>query len=211
MRRLELVVLRPDATRSELSVLCSSARRHGCHAVCVTGARVELAASLLEDSPVKVSALVGFPFGASGPDVKRFEVEAAVDAGAQEVDVVLNHGWLKDGQTAAVLRELRDVREAAEERPVKVIVESGLLTPEDLRTVTTLVGEAEVQFLVTATGCAVRAATPEEVQAVREAAGPELGIKAVGGIGDPALAAALVAAGANRLGVFSLDPFAAPD
>lgn len=206
-RRLEWIALRPNFTRAELEQLCLEAKRSECLAVCVAGSRVELAASILSDSTVKVSALVGFPFGTSDSDVKRFEVEAAVDAGAQELDVVLNHGWLKDANDAAVLRELRDLREAAEERPVKAILELGLLSPDEAGRAGLIAVEAEIQFLVTASGCSPRATTLEEVRALREAVGPDLGLKVVGGIHDLASAEAALAAGANRLGVFELAPF----
>ena len=207
LRRLDLIVLRPDTTQTEFERACREARDAGCQAVCIHGARVALAVALLEESPVKVSALVGFPFGTSDSDVKRYEVESAVDAGAQEIDVVLNPGWIKDRADARILRELRDVREAADERPVKAILERGLFSAEEAARVALIVLEAEVQFLSTATGCSGRPTSIEDILALREAAGPELGLKAVGGVNTAAEAEALIAAGANRLGVFSLAPF----
>lgn len=210
VRRLDLISLRPDAGRSEVEGLCREAREHGCMAVCVPGSRVALAAALLEDSEVKVSALVGFPFGNADGDVKRYEIECGVDAGAQEFDLVVNLGMLKDGNHAALLRELRDGREAAEERPVKAVIELALLSDEELKRVAGVVLEAELQFLVTATGCAVRPTTPGDLLRLREAVGPELGLKAVGMIQTREDAEALVAAGANRLGVFRTGPFLPP-
>jgi deoxyribose-phosphate aldolase len=209
-RRLDLICLRPDASRADYTKLCTDARNHGCQAVCVPGSRVELAVELLADSPVKVAALVGFPFGTADADAKRYEAEAAVDAGAQELEVVINPGLLKDGADRRVLRELRDLREAAEERPVKAILELGLLTPDEARRGGQLTLEAELQFLVTATGCAARPTTVEDLRLLRETVGPELGIKAVGGILTPVSAEALVAAGASRLGVFTLAPLPRP-
>jgi deoxyribose-phosphate aldolase len=206
---MEVLALRPDATRAELEALCARARAAGCLAVGVPGSRVALAAHLLDGSEVKVAALVGFPFGTADADVKRYEVEAALEAGAQEFDVVLHPGLLKEGAEQALLRELRDLREAAEERPLKVILESGLHTHDERRRAAALVLAAEAQFLVTATGCALRPTTPDDVRLLREAAGPELGIKAVRGILTPADAQALVAAGANRLGVLDLAAFTA--
>jgi deoxyribose-phosphate aldolase len=205
-RRIEWIALRPDATRAELVVQLQEALRYECQVVCVTGTRVELAVTHLEDSLVKVAALVGFPFGTSDPDVKRFEVEVAVDAGAHEIQCVMNAGWLKDGSEQAALRELRDIREAAEERPVTAIIEYGLLGSDELRRAVQVACEAEIQFLATATGCAARPTTPEDVRELREWAGPELGLTAVGGIYTPEAAGALVAAGANRVGVFTLGP-----
>lgn len=204
LRRVDVIALRPDATRADLEALCARARKAGCLAVCVPGSRVALAALALDESPVKVSALVGFPFGTADADVKRYEIETALDAGAQEFDVVLHPGLLKEGAEAALLRELRDLREAAEERPLKVIVESGLHTRDELKRAAALVIGAEAQFLVTATGCSGRAATPDDIRFLREAAGPDLGIKAVGGVLTADAALALVEAGASRLGVFDL-------
>ncbi len=203
-RRIELIALRPDAGRTELEGLFKVARQYGCQAVCVTGSRVDLAVACLGDSPVKVAALVGFPFGASDPDVKRYEAEVAVDAGAHEIQCVVNAGWLKDGLDSAILRELRDVREAADERPVTAIIEYGMLGPDEIRRAVQLVLDAEIQFLATATGCAARPTTPDDVRDLRDWAGPELGLTAVGGIYTPEAAGALIEAGANRVGVFAL-------
>lgn len=206
-RRLDLICLRPDASRADYERLCAEARQHACQAVCVPGSRVELAAELLVDSPVKVAALIGFPFGTADGDAKRYEAEAAVDAGAQELEVVIHPGLLKDNADRQILRELRDLREAAEERPLKAILEFGLLTRDEARRAALLTLEAELQFLVSATGCAARPTAPEDIRFLREAVGPELGIKAVGGILNRETAQALVAAGASRIGVFSLAPF----
>lgn len=203
-RRLELGAWRPDTSRADLERLAAEARRFGCLALGVCGSRVELAATLLEDSPVKVSALVGFPFGTSDPDVKRLEVEAAIEAGAQELECVMNHGWLRDGNDRAVLREWRDLREAAEERPVKAVVELALLNPDELRRAVALVRDAELQFLVTATGCAARPTTVEDVARLRDWSGSDLGLKVVGGLAGRGEIEALIAAGANRAGVFDL-------
>jgi deoxyribose-phosphate aldolase len=150
--------------------------------------------------PVKVSAVVGFPLGAADPDVKRFETEAAVDAGAQEIEVVLNIGWLKEGENQLILRELRDVVEAADERPVKVILETALLSQEEKLRACALAVEAEARFISTGTGFGPAGATLEDVKLLREAVGPKFGLKASGGIRDTATALAMVAAGANRLG-----------
>ena len=206
-RRLQVTCFRPDATRQDIEHLCRDARALGCLGVCVTPVRVELAASLLEDSDVRVVGLVGFPFGTSQSDVKVLEVEAAIESGAREVEFVLHPGALRDGNDRAVLREMRDVREAADERPVTVVVEAGLLSPEEVRRACALVLEAEVQFLATATGCAGRAMTLSDLQQLREWVGVELGLKAVGGIGSPEVARQLVEAGASRVAVLDLSGF----
>lgn len=200
-RRLEWIALRPDLTRAELERACALARQQNWWAVCVGGSRVQLAADLLDEAGVRVSALVGFPFGHADPDTKRFEAEAAIDAGASELDIVLNLGWIRDRDEKRLLRELRDIRDIAENRPVKAVIEWSLLADDDLRLAARVVLEAEAQFLVNATGCAVRPATPDEVRRLREWVGPELGLKTVGGVHARRDAEALVAAGANRIGL----------
>ena len=116
-RALEHTLLRPDATAADIDRLCDEACAHGFHCVCVNGSRVVQAYARLQDTPVKVAATVAFPLGAMDLDCKRFETEAAIDEGAHEIDVVLNIGRFLDGDYAYVLRELRDVVEAADERP----------------------------------------------------------------------------------------------
>src|SRR5437588_3089052 len=130
-RRIDPTLVKPEATRQDIVRLCAEAREHGFHGVCVNGSRVELAYALLEDTERKVTGLVGFPFGAMDTDAKRYETEVAIDHGAHEIEMVLNIGRLKEGDRSYVLRELRDIAEAAEERPVNVILETGLLTAEE--------------------------------------------------------------------------------
>ena len=130
-RHIDHTLLRADATAADIQQLCAEAREYHFWAVCVNPSRVALAGSLLEDSDVKVNAVIGFPLGATDGDAKRFETEIAIDLGAQEIDLVLNLGRLRDGDDRAVLRELRDVVEAAESVPVKVILETCLLTHEE--------------------------------------------------------------------------------
>jgi deoxyribose-phosphate aldolase len=197
---IEHTLLRADATRGEIEALCAEARQYGFHGVCVNGSRVQWACELLEESPVKVAAAVGFPLGASDPDSKRYETEVAIDNGAHEIDVVMNLGLFKDGEHRSVLRELRDIVEAADERPVKVIIETCLLTRDQKITACKLVLESGAQFVKTSTGFNAGGATVEDVRLLRETAGALFGVKAAGGIRDAQTALALLAAGANRIG-----------
>jgi deoxyribose-phosphate aldolase len=199
-RYLDHTLLKPDATAQDIERLCAEAREHGFYAVCVPGSRVVQARHWLEDSAVKVVTVAGFPLGSSDPDTKRFEVEAAIDNGAQEVDVVLNIGRLKDGDDAYVLRELRDIVEAADERTVKVILETRLLTRDEIARACHLVLDTGAEFVKTSTGFGPGGAMVEEVKFLRELVGPTFGVKAAGGIRDRGLALALIEAGANRLG-----------
>jgi deoxyribose-phosphate aldolase len=199
-RYLDHTLLNPDATARDIEKLCAEAREHRFYAVCVAGSRVVQARHWLEDCEVKVVTVAGFPLGNSDPDAKRFEVEAAIDNGAQEIDVVLNIGRLKDGDDAYVLRELRDVVEAADERTVKVLIETSLLTRDEIARACHLVLDTGAEFVATPTGFGPGGTMVEEVKLLRELVGPTFGVKAAGGIRDRGLALALIEAGANRLG-----------
>lgn len=148
-------------------------------------------------------AAIGFPLGGMDADSKRYEAEVAVDNGAHELDVVMNIGRFKSGDDPFVLRELRDVAEAADERIVKVILETSLLSNDEKRRAAALVVDSGAHFVKTATGFGPGGATVSDVQLLRAAVGPGFGVKASGGIRDYATAMALLAAGANRLGTSS--------
>lgn len=200
-RYIDHTLLRPDALASDIKRLCAEAKQHKFYAVCVNGSRVELARALLEDTDVKVATVVGFPLGATEADVKRFETEAAIDAGAHEIDVVLNIARLKEKDDKYVLRELRDVVEAADERIVKVIIETALLTGEEKTRACALILDSGAHFVKTSTGFSSGGATVEDVNLLREAVGPTFGVKASGGIRDQAAARMMIEAGATRLGI----------
>jgi len=199
-QRIEHSCLRPEARARDIEQLCRDACEHGFWGVCVHTSRVVQAVHLLEETSVKVVATIGFPLGAVDGDVKRFETEVAVDCGAQEFDVVLNVGRLKDGDDRTVLRELRDVVEAADERMVKVILETGLLSREEKVRGCNLAMEAGAQFVKTSTGFGRGKATVEDVRLLKEIVGDRRGVKASGGIRDTDTALALIEAGAARLG-----------
>jgi deoxyribose-phosphate aldolase len=198
-RHIEHTLTRPDATRRDIEQLCAEARQHGFYGVCVNGSRVELACALLEDAPIKVTGLVGFPLGAADADVVRYEAEVAVDHGAHEIEMVLNVGRVKDGDHRYVLRELRDIAEAADERPVKVILEMGLLTPEETLLCCALALDSGVHSVCTS-GAVSREPALEEIAFLREAVGEKFGVKACGRILEAQSALALLEAGATRLG-----------
>ena len=193
-------MLRADATASEIETLCAEARQFRFHCVCVNGSRVELAYALLEETGVKVTTTVGFPLGAADSDAKRYETELATDKGAHEIDLVMNIGLFKDGEHTSVLRELRDIVEAADERPVKVIIETCLLSREQKITACKLVLDSGARFVKTSTGFNGAGATVEDVRLLRETVGERFGVKAAGGIRDAQTARALLEAGANRIG-----------
>lgn len=196
-------LLKPEATAQEIEQLCREAIEHGFWSVCVNSSRVAQAYALVEDSPVKVACTVGFPLGAMSSDAKRYEAEAAVDDGAHEIDLVLNIGRLKDKDDAGVLRELRDVVEAVDERPVKVILETSLLNQDEKVRACKLVVESGAHFVKTSTGFGKAGATTHDVKLLRECVGPEFGVKASGGIREAKIAFAMIESGATRLGTSS--------
>lgn len=199
-RCTERALIAADATRGDFEKFCAEAREQAWFGVCVHGSRVELVHTLLEESEVKVVALVGFPHGAGDTDVKRYETEVAVDSGAHEVDVVMNVGRLKEGDRRYVLRELRDIVEAADERPVKVVLETHLLTRAEMALGLELAAEAGARFVVTSTDWNVPDVRVEDVAFLREKAGADFGIKAAGNVRDAEVARALLKAGATRIG-----------
>lgn len=197
---IDHTILKADASAKDIEKLCAEAREFGFFSVCVNGSRVVQARHLLEGTDVKVACVVGFPLGAADADAKRYETEVAIDNGAQEIDVVLNIGRLKEGDDAYVLRELRDVAEAADERTVKVILETCLLTREEKIRACHLVLDSGAHFVKTSTGFSTGGATLDDVKLMREIVGATFGVKASGGIRDTATALAMIEAGATRLG-----------
>ncbi len=196
---IDHTLLRPEATGSDVDRLCDEAIRYGFAAVCVNPVRVERCAARLRDTKIAVAAVVGFPLGATLPEIKAEEAARAVAAGAGEIDMVLQIGRLKEGRTAAVADEIRAVVEAAR-RPVKVILETGLLTDEEKETACRLAVEAGASFVKTSTGFLGSGATIEDIRLMRRVVGPGFGVKASGGIRTAADALAMVEAGADRLG-----------
>ena len=202
-RYIDHTLLKPEASLKDIEKLCAEARDHNFYAVCVNGSWVTQARHFLDGSEVKVATVVGFPLGATDADTKRFETEAAIDNNAQEIDVVINIGRLKDGDDEYVLRELRDVVEAAAERPVKVIIETCLLTSAEKIRACRIVLDAGAQFVKTSTGFSTGGATIADVKLLREIVGEKFGVKAAGGIRDTQTALAMIEAGASRLGTSS--------
>ena len=197
---LDHTLLKPDATRTQVEQLCAEAAEHHFATVCVNGSRVELAHLLLEESNVQVCTVVGFPLGAMEADVKRYETEAAVDAGAGEIDMVMNVGRFKDGEHDFIVREIRDVVEAADDRMVKVILETCLLSNEEIEQACKLVVQAQAHFVKTSTGFGSAGASLEHVKLMRETVGQFAGVKAAGGVRNAEDARAMIEAGATRIG-----------
>lgn len=198
---IDHTVLKPDACEQDIDTLCKEAMQYSFATVCVNGTWVKRAAANLRGSQVRVCTVVGFPLGASIPEVKAYEAQRAIRDGATEIDMVINVGALKSGDIKAVERDIRTVVEACGPRIlVKVIIETALLTREEKIIACQLSKKAGAHYVKTSTGFAKSGATVEDVALMREVVGEELGVKASGGIRDYDAAQAMVDAGATRLG-----------
>jgi len=199
---IDHTLLAPGASPAAIERLCDEARQHGFHAVCVQGVHVARGARLLQGCAVRVASVVGFPLGGSATRVKVHEAACALEDGARELDVVVQLGHLLAGDERFVVTDLAAVVQEARSAGalVKAILETGLLTQEQLTRACLLAREAGADFVKTSTGFGPRGASLEDVACMRAAVGGELGIKASGGIRTHAFACALLAAGATRLG-----------
>jgi deoxyribose-phosphate aldolase len=198
--QIDHTMLRPEATRADIERACQVAVDLGCAGLCVNPVWVALASRLLQGSEVKVVAVVGFPFGATHSSVKGFEAALAVRDGADELDMVLTIGQLKEGDLAAVRADIAAVVQAAEGRPVKVVLECGLLSDDEKLRAVDLAAQAGAAYVKTSTGFLGSGATLHDVTLLRRAAGSRVAVKATGGIRFFEDAVALVDAGATRLG-----------
>jgi len=198
---IDHTLLKADATRAQIEKLCAEAREHRFASVCVNSVYVPLVSKALAGSGVLTCCVVGFPLGAMLPAAKAAETRLAVEAGAEEIDTVIHIGAAKDGDWARVEEDIRLVVEAAHPKAhVKVIIEACLLTDEEKREACLCAKRAGADFVKTSTGFSTHGATVEDVRLMRETVGPEMGVKAAGGVRSPQNAQAMLAAGATRLG-----------
>jgi len=199
---IDHTLLRPDATAADVDRLCGEAREHHFATVCVNPVWVQRAAGDLRGSGVGVTAAVGFPLGASVPEIKAAEARRALRDGAREVDMVINIGALKAGDHELVRRDIAGVVDACREAGArcKVILETALLTDEEKVIACRLAKAAKADFVKTSTGFGGGGATVYDVALMREAVGPVMGIKASGGVQTAEDVQAMVAAGATRIG-----------
>jgi deoxyribose-phosphate aldolase len=199
---IDHTLLKQDATRAEIETLCREAAEFKFATVCINPTWVSLAARLLRGSGVGVCTVVGFPLGATTIDVKQYETRRVIFDGASEVDMVINIGALKSGDVRTVERDIEAVASTCREAGVlsKVIIETALLTDEEKVTASTLAKAAGADYVKTSTGFAKAGATPEDVALMRRVVGPEMGVKAAGGVRDYEQLKAMQAAGATRVG-----------
>jgi deoxyribose-phosphate aldolase len=201
-RYVDHTLLKPDATKDQIAQLCYEARKYEFASVCVNPTHVKLCADLLKGSPVKVCTVIGFPLGASSPKVKSFETETALRDGATEIDMVINIGALKAKDYDLVAQDINGVTRIAHGSGaiVKVIIETALLEEDEKVTACLLSKEANADFVKTSTGFSGGGATVEDVALMRKVVGPEMGVKASGGVKTYEDVKSMVMAGATRIG-----------
>lgn len=204
-KMIDHTMLKPEATSKDIERYCKEAIEYGFASVCVNSCYVPLVAKKLKDSGVKTCCVVGFPLGAMSTKAKGFETFEAVENGAEEIDMVINYGFLKDGEYNKVLNDIKTVVNAcknpANEAIVKVIIETCMLTDEEKVKACELAVEAGADFVKTSTGFSTGGATKEDVALMRKTVGDKAKVKASGGIRNYAQGVEMVEAGADRLGV----------
>ncbi|PGY06703.1 deoxyribose-phosphate aldolase [Bacillus sp. AFS031507] len=198
---IDHTLLKADTKKEAIVKLCEEAKQYGFASVCVNPTWVQKAAEILKDTDVKVCTVIGFPLGANTPETKAFEAKNAIENGATEVDTVINIGALKDKNDELVEQDIRVVIDAAKGKAlVKVIIEACLLTKEEKVRACELAVKAGADFVKTSTGFSLYGATVEDVAIMRKAVGPDIGVKASGGVRDLNDLKAMVEAGATRIG-----------
>jgi deoxyribose-phosphate aldolase len=202
---IDHTLLKPEATRDQIVQLCEEAREYGFAAVCVNPTNVKLAAKLLKNSPVAVCTVVGFPLGATLPEVKAYETQQAINHGATEIDMVINIGALKSEDHELVEQDIAAVTHTCHDNGAicKVIIEAVLLTEEEKVMACQLAQKADADYVKTSTGFGPGGATVEDVALMRRVVGPSMGIKAAGGIRSLETAKEMIEAGATRIGTSS--------
>ncbi|MCZ8536077.1 deoxyribose-phosphate aldolase [Paenisporosarcina quisquiliarum] len=201
---IDHTLLKPEATKEQVEKLCAEAKEYTFASVCVNPTWVKTSAELLTGTPVKVCTVIGFPLGASTPETKAFETTDAINNGAGEIDMVLNVGALKSQDLDLVKRDVEAVVNAAKGKAiVKVILETCLLTKEEIKVASQLSKDAGADFVKTSTGFSTGGATFEDVALMREVVGPDLGVKASGGVRSLEDVQKMIEAGATRIGASS--------
>jgi deoxyribose-phosphate aldolase len=202
-QKIDHTLLKADVTSVQIAKLCGEAREMGFFSVCINPSFVALAKSELQGSEVKVCTVIGFPLGASTSETKAFEATNAVKNGADELDMVINIGALKEGNVLLVKEDIARVVTASGGKTVKVILETCLLSDDEILRGCKAAEAANAHFVKTSTGFSTGGATVEAVRLMRKSVGPKMGVKASGGIKDYETLVKMVEAGANRIGTSS--------
>lgn len=200
---IDHTLLKPEATNAQIIALCEEAKQYQFKSVCINPSWVATAAASLKGTQTEICTVIGFPLGATTPAVKAFETTDAIKNGATEIDMVLNIGAMKSGNHELILEDIKAVVNAAKVNPkviVKVILETCLLTDEEKRLACELSVKAGAHFVKTSTGFSTGGATVEDIALMRKTVGPDIGVKASGGIRSLSDVKKMAAAGANRMG-----------
>ena len=197
---IDHTLLAADAREASIRKICEEAKEHEFASVCVNTCWTSYCAMQLRDSDVSVCVVVGFPLGSMATAAKAFEAANAVKNGADEIDMVINLGWLKDGKYDLVEKDIKEVKNACKKKLLKVIIETCLLTDEEKVIACKLAVKAGADYVKTSTGFSKAGAKASDVKLMRETVGPKIGVKAAGGIHDYQQAVEMIDAGATRIG-----------
>ena len=200
---IDNTLLKADATKDQILALCEESKKYNFKSVCINPDFIPLAKKALEGSDVLVCTVVGFPLGSMTTKAKAFEAKDAIEIGADEVDMVINISALKDKDYDLVLNDLLAVREATKGHTLKVILECCLLSKEEIVKACELCVKAKVDFVKTSTGFSKYGATPEDVELMRKTVGPDMGVKAAGGVRTHEEMLEMIERGATRIGTSS--------
>lgn len=200
---IDHTLLKADATCAQVKKLCEEAVEHNFMSVCINPGFVKEANYYLAETDVLVCTVIGFPLGATSTAAKVFETEEAILDGANEIDMVINVSKLKDGDDVYVFDEIRQIKEACGQLTLKVIIETSLLTEEEKIRACQIAKKAGADFVKTSTGFSTGGATVEDIMLMRKTVGPDLGVKASGGVRDLETMQAMIKAGATRIGTSS--------
>lgn len=202
-KMIDHTALNSDKTESDIKQLCQEAVSNGFYSVCINACHIPFAKNILINSHVKICTVIGFPLGATLTAVKAFEAAEAIKEGAEEVDMVINIGWIKSAKWEAVEQDIVAVLQACDKTPLKVILETCLLTPEEIVRACEICHKLGVAFVKTSTGFSHGGATAQDVALMRKTVGESIGVKASGGVRQLETALEMIKAGANRLGTSS--------
>ncbi len=200
---IDHTLLKPEATKDQIITLCEEAKTYEFASVMVNSSWVKLCAEQLKGTSVLVASVVGFPLGAMSTEAKVFETKQALSDGAQEIDMVINIGRLKDNDEEYVVNEIKSIKALLPDKILKVIIETALLSDDEKILACKLVSEAKADFIKTSTGFSLHGATVEDVKLLREHVAPEVAVKAAGGVRSFEDVTKMVDAGATRIGTSS--------
>lgn len=192
--------VKPTATEKDIKKLCWEAKKYHFHSVCVTPTYIRLAKKFLADSDIKLIAVIGFPHGSETTATKVSATKEAIKNGAEEIDMVINIGLMKNKKYQLVKKDMQAVKKAAGRHNVKVILETGYLTKQEIKKACQLAKQANLDFVKTCTGFGPGQATVADIKLMRRVIGLKMGVKASGGIRDYQTAIKMIKAGANRIG-----------